>query len=179
MRAGERVALAGTGRRPDASRATLTRLALEIERGPAAAILPDEEGLPPRQDLPRFGQVVWFGDFLQPLETIEARVRYFAERGLHGHLLQILDPAEEALPFEGRVRFEGLEGEEPWLLSRVETVRGAYLERLAQQRAGLNEIARRAGWSCGLHHSDSPPQTALLGLYQGAGGARGRTLRPC
>jgi uncharacterized protein (DUF58 family) len=166
VRAGERVALAGVGRRPDSSKATLTRLALELERGDRAVALPDEEGLPPRQDLPRFAQVVWFGDFLQPLEQIEARVRYFAERGLRGHLLQILDPAEEALPYQGRVRFEGTEGEEPWLLSRVETVRHAYLERMAQQRTGIAEIARRNGWTGGLHHTDSTPQSALLGLYQ-------------
>lgn len=174
IQAGERVSLAGTGRRPDASRATLTRLALELERGSESVLLADEDALAPRQDLPRFGQVVWFGDFLQPLEIIEARVRYFAERGLRGHILQILDPAEEGLPFRGRVRFEGLEGEAPWLLSRVETVRGAYLERLAQQRDGLVEIARQAGWTAGLHHTDSTPQSALLGLYQALAVQSGR-----
>ena len=174
IQAGERVSLAGTGRRPDASRATLTRLALELGRGSESVLLADEDALAPRQDLPRFGQVVWFGDFLQPLETIEARVRYFAERGLRGHILQILDPAEEGLPFRGRVRFEGLEGEDPWLLSRVETVRGAYLERLTQQRDGLVEIARQAGWTAGLHHTDSTPQSALLGLYQALAVQSGR-----
>lgn len=174
IQAGERVSLAGTGRRPDASRATLTRLALELGRGSESVLLADEDALAPRQDLPRFGQVVWFGDFLQPLETIEARVRYFAERGLRGHILQILDPAEEGLPFRGRVRFEGLEGEDPWLLSRVETVRGAYLERLTQQRDGLVEIARQAGWTAGLHHTDSTPQSALLGLYQALAVQTGR-----
>ena len=174
IQAGERVSLAGTGRRPDASRATLTRLALELERGSESVLLADEDALAPRQDLPRFGQVVWFGDFLQPLEIIEARVRYFAERGLRGHILQILDPAEEGLPFRGRVRFEGLEGEDPWLLSRVETVRGAYLERLTQQRDGLVEIARQAGWTAGLHHTDSTPQSALLGLYQALAVQSGR-----
>ncbi|WP_421707193.1 DUF58 domain-containing protein [Algihabitans sp.] len=174
IQAGERVSLAGTGRRPDASRATLTRLALELERGSESVLLADEDALAPRQDLPRFGQVVWFGDFLQPLEIIEARVRYFAERGLRGHILQILDPAEEGLPFRGRVRFEGLEGEDPWLLSRVETVRGAYLERLTQQRDGLVEIARQAGWTAGLHHTDSTPQSALLGLYQALAVQTGR-----
>ena len=32
-----------------------------------------------------------------------------------------------SLPYSGRVRFEGLEGEEPWLLSRVERVREDYM----------------------------------------------------
>jgi uncharacterized protein (DUF58 family) len=171
IRAGERVSLAGSGRVPGHSKATLTRLGLELERAASGgeareAGLPDVDGLPPPEDLPRFGHVVWFGDFLQPLATLEARVRYFAERGVRGHLVQILDPAEEALPYHGRVRFEGTEGEDPWMLSRVETVRGAYLERMSQQRSGIAEIARRAGWTAQLHHTDSTPQSALLGLYQ-------------
>jgi uncharacterized protein (DUF58 family) len=63
------------------------------------------------------------------------------------------------------VRFEGLEGEEPWLLSRVETVRETYLERLQAQREGLDGIARAVGWTYACHHTDRPPQTALLALY--------------
>ena len=65
----------------------------------------------------------------------------------------------------GRVRFEGLEGEEPWLLSRVETVRDTYLGRLRAQHEGLDAIARAVGWTFTCHHTDRPPQTALLALY--------------
>ena len=67
------------------------------------------ESLPPGRPLPRHAQLVLMGDFLSPLPAIEAALRPHAERGVKGHLLMVADPAEESLPFLGRVRFEGLE----------------------------------------------------------------------
>ncbi len=86
-------------------------------------------GLPEIEPLPRYGQLVLIGDLLAPLEEIQALVAASPRSGLRGHLLQVLDPAEETLPFDGRVRFEGLEREDPLLISRVETVRDDYAER--------------------------------------------------
>jgi uncharacterized protein (DUF58 family) len=160
VRGGERVALLGTGMRPTTGRGALSRLAAAI-----ADAATGEAGLPPVLPLPRYGQVVFVGDFLAPLEDVDELVRGYAERGVKGHLLQILDPAEEALPFEGRVRFEGLEGEEPWLLSRVEPVREDYRKRLVRQQEGLKAITRAAAWGWSFHRTDRPPQTALLALY--------------
>lgn len=186
---GERIALLGSGRRPTAGRGALSRLATEIARGELPALAPsdgarlgnpggpaaeqdDPSGpdtggpdLPPVVPLPRHAQMVFIGDMLAPLEQIDAAVRGYAERAVKGHLLQVLDPAELALPFEGRVHFEGLEGEKAWLLSRVESVRGEYMERLAAQQAGLKAIARAVGWGWSQHSTDRPPQTALLALY--------------
>ena len=108
---------------------------------------------------------MFLGDLLAPLEEIHKVVRSYAERRIKGHLLQILDPAEANLPYAGRVRFAGLEGEEPWLLSRVESVRGSYLQRLEAQHEGLDAIARSVGWTYATHRTDRPPQTALLALY--------------
>jgi uncharacterized protein (DUF58 family) len=116
---------------------------------------------------------VLIGDFLTPLAGIGAVVREYAEQGLKGHLLQVLDPAEMTLPFKGRIRFEGLEQEQPWLLSRVEPVRDAYRARLDAQEAGLRDLARKVAWSYSLHATDRPPQTALLALYSALSEPRG------
>ena len=159
IRGGEHVAMLGSGLRPSSSRATLPRLATLIERGGSGG------DLPPAEPLPRNAQLVLIGDFLAPLDEIEPVVRGYSEHGVSGYLLQVLDPAEETLPYDGRVRFEGLEGEEPWLLSRVETVRGDYRARLRAQRDGLRAIARAAQWGFSVHRSDQPPQAALLTLY--------------
>lgn len=158
LRGGERVTLLGTGVAPSHGRAVLPRMAIQLER---------ETGgdLPAIEPLPRHGQIVLIGDLLARLEDIEAVVARFAVMGLKGYLLQVLDPAEETLPFDGRVRFEGLEREDPLLISRVETIRGSYTERLARHRAALGTIARAAGWSFGTHRTDRPPHTALLALY--------------
>ena len=42
-----------------------------------------------------------------------------AGNGVVGHVIQILDPAEETLPYAGRAEFLGLEGGERWIADRV------------------------------------------------------------
>jgi uncharacterized protein (DUF58 family) len=158
LRGGERVTLLGTGTPPSHGRAVLERMAQQLEREAS-------DGLPAIEPLPRHGQLVLIGDLLAPLDECERLVASYAAMGLKGFLLQVLDPAEETLPFDGRVRFEGLEREDPLLISRVEAIRGQYTERLARHRAGLAAIARAAGWRFATHRSDKPPHTALLTLY--------------
>jgi uncharacterized protein (DUF58 family) len=80
-------------------------------------------------------------------------------------MLQINDPAEEDLPFGGRIRFEGAEEPEEVIVSRVETIRHAYSDRFRRHREGLAAIAGAVGWSFGSHRTDRPPQLALLALY--------------
>jgi uncharacterized protein (DUF58 family) len=165
VRGGERVTLLGSGLTPATGNATLNRLALLIDRASA-----DGASLPAFEALPRYGQLVMIGDLLSPLPEIEALTRRFAALGVKGHLLQVLDPVEETLPFEGRVRFEGLENEEALLLARVETIRDQYEERLKRHREGLAALTQMLGWSFGMHRTDRPATTALLALY----GALGR-----
>ena len=117
------------------------------------------------------------GDFLSELEEIQATVSSLAGRGVRGQMVQILDPAEESLPFSGRVRFAGFEGEGQTLLGRVENIRVSYRERLARHREAIGEIARRAGWGFIIPHTDRPPQTALLPLYTAMAGASDRLRR--
>ena len=80
-------------------------------------------------------------------------------------MLQINDPAEEDLPFDGRIRFEGAEDQEEVIISRVETIRQAYSDRFRLHREGLAAIAAAVGWSFGSHRTDRPPHLALLALY--------------
>ena len=159
LRAGERVALLGSDTLPSASRGALERMALVLgSTGPAS--------LPALAPLPRHARLLLIGDFLQPLVAVEASLRPYAERGVVGHLLMIADPAEETLPFPGRVRFEGLEGEGELLLSRVETVQEAYAERYRAHREGLAALARALGWTFATSRTDRPPEPALLALYR-------------
>ena len=165
VRGGARVALLGSGQAPGQSLATLERMALLLDRAGDAGDGPPDTGLPPDAPVPRHAQAIFVGDFLSPLPEIDAALRRFAERGIRGHLLQVLDPAEETLPFAGRIRFEGLEGEGDKLLSRVETVRDTYVGRIHAHHEGLAELARALGWSFATTRTDRPPQTALLALY--------------
>ena len=102
---------------------------------------------------------------LSPLAELEGRLRSFAAQGVRGHLVQVLDPAEEELPFQGRTEFSGPENEGRHLIGRVESLRPAYRRRMAARREALSLLARRLGWGVTLHRTDRPPQTALLALY--------------
>ena len=160
VRGGEHVAVLGGGVAPGSGRAALHRLAVMIEEGRTG-----RENVPAFVRLPRDARVVLIGDFLSPVDEVKASVDGFASRGVRGHLLQILDPAEETLPFNGRVRFEGLEGEGDVLIGKVEEVRADYLDVLTAHNRGVEAMARANGWTFATHHTDRPPETALLALF--------------
>lgn len=158
LKGGERVALL-SGALPAVSGAqALGRVARALLADPS----PD---LPAPGRLARNGEMVLVSDFLAPLEEIDSRLRALAAGGAAGHLLQVLDPAEESLPFAGRIRFSGCEDEGEVLVRRVEDLREPYRHRLAAHRDGLAAIARALGWSFAIHHTDQPPQAALLALH--------------
>jgi len=159
LRGGERVRLLPGPPRAFMGRGALPALADALARG--GAVAPQAE-----LSLPRHARLVLFGDFLQPVAEVSAALSSFAARPLRGQMMQVLDPAEESLPYAGRVRFEGLEGEAPALVPRVEDVRALYAERLAAHRAALGALARAAGWGFATHRTDHAPQMALLALWQ-------------
>jgi uncharacterized protein (DUF58 family) len=160
LRGGERVMMMQPGARSVTNRSGLDRLVVELE----TAI--DDNGLPPDVRLPRHGTVVLFSDFLSPMDEIQALIGRFAAVPVTGYLLQILDPAETALPYQGRVRFRGMEKDGDALIPRVESVRDAYAERLKAQQDGVASLCAAAGFGFGVHRTDHPPEMALLTLYQ-------------
>jgi uncharacterized protein (DUF58 family) len=164
LRGGERVALLAPGERPRLGRSALPllaeRIAREAEEAPAAS-----DALPAGMLLPRHARVALIGDFLTPLPELEAKLRQLARNGLHGQLVLLLDPAEVALPYRGRVRFEGLEGETSWLAPRAENLHEAYGQKLREHVNGLGDIARALGWRLQQHLTDQSAVAALLDLH--------------
>jgi uncharacterized protein (DUF58 family) len=160
---GERVGLMGLTR-PMASRRAATRLAeslaLHGETREATA------SLPPEARLARFSGAILISDFLDPPETIAARLRAIAGNDVSGHLVQVLDPAEETLPYEGRAEFLGLEDGSHWIADRAESLRDRYRARLEAHRAAVSDAARRLGWTFLVHHTDRPASEPLLALMQ-------------
>ena len=159
LRGGERVRLIAPGARPFHGRAGLDRLADAMERSD------EDDGLPPEAKLPPHARAVLIGDLLAPLDRWQAAIARLAAVPLTGVLLQVLDPAEVMLPYEGRVRFQGMSGAQSTLIPRVEGVRAQYAQRLAAQQRGLAAICAAAGWSFAVHRTDHPPEAALLALY--------------
>lgn len=161
IRGGEHVSMLGTGALPATGRKVLMRLWNDIESGSLA-----ESGLPGFEPLPRHGRLVMFSDFLSPLDDVQMAINAFAHHGVRGHIVQIVDPAEETFPYDGRVLFEGPEGEGSTVIGNVENIAAQYQNVFAAHIDGVQAIAHAAGWGFTRHRTDHAPETALMALYQ-------------
>lgn len=156
--AGERIGLLDRPGPAFYGRTAPTRLAHALLSAPA-------QDNWPANAVPARSTIIIFSDFLQPLSVLAESLRRWSALGLTGHLLQILDPAEENLPYEGRVRLQGLEAEGDLLLTNAESLRQDYRLSVTQHRQALQAMARQYGWHFDLHHSDQPPRAALTYLH--------------
>ena len=161
MRAGQRVGLLGLTA-PSSSRRAAIRMAEAIAVNTDAPAL--TRSSPAKERVSRFSGVILFSDFLDPIEEIRERVEALAAGGATGHLVQVLDPAEETLPYDGRVEFIGTEGGERWIADHVESLRPRYRARIEAHRAELQALATRLGWTFLLHHTDRTAAEPLLTL---------------
>ncbi len=160
IRGGEHVAFLDGVAPPANGRAVLARLWSDVEGGRLGTA-----GLPKFRMLPRHGRLVLIGDFLSPIEEIRLAINAYAHHGVRGHVLRILDPAEEEFPFAGRVLFEGPEGEGSTVIGNVETIAGEYKRILAAHLAAVADVVKGAGWGMTQHRTDQAPETALMALY--------------
>lgn len=161
VRGGERVGLLGLTQ-PTSSRRASTRLAEAIASHASSPQL--ASGRPSPTRISRYSGVILMSDFLDPIDEVRESIELLAAGGASGHLVQILDPAEETLPYEGRTEFLASEGGATWIADRAESLRTRYQSRLKAHRDALQELAVRLGWSFMVHHTDRPPTEPLLTL---------------
>lgn len=169
-RGGERVSLIGTdAARPGTGEAQLRRMGLALAKAPSDR--PDF-GVPPAAAFARGGKAVFLSDFLGPVESLRPALLRAADSGVTGALVQVLDPAEEAFPFDGRLVFESMGREVDFETHRARGLADAYRARLAERRDLLDSLARGCGWRFTVHHTDVSPRKGLIWLI-GAIGAGG------
>ena len=165
IRGGERVGLTGHGIAghslpPGRGQVQIARLAAQLlhdDTGEYAA--PDTEGLPPQ------ARALFLSDFLGDIAPVESALARAADRGIRGALVQILDPQEEAFPFDGRTIFESIAGTLRHETLKAGDLRDRYLARLAERKDRLAQLARASGWHAHVHHTAAPAPAALLWLY--------------
>lgn len=164
VRGGERIGILGNDLPPATGQRIVQRMASillnrqEIEN---PALL----SLPPRTEMPRFSTAVFLSDFLEPVEQLIERLSTLATSDVTGHLVQILDPAEETLPYFGRTEFSGMEDDTRLTVGKAETLQSEFADKMSQHRAQIADLASRLGWTYTLHRTDDTAQSALLKLY--------------
>lgn len=170
VRSGERVGLLGLTQ-PTSSRRAAARLAEAVASHAATPQL--ASGRPATQRVSRYSGLILVSDFLDPIDDLRHSIEALAANGATGHLVQVLDPAEETLPYEGRTEFLASEGGESWIADRAESLRTRYQARLKAHRDALQALAVRLGWSFLVHHTDRPPTEPLLTLIMRLEGREG------
>jgi uncharacterized protein (DUF58 family) len=162
---GERVGIPGLTR-PTGSRNVIDLM--------AQAIVHDRDeraSLPPNFVPSPLAEVVLLSDLWSDIGDVRGKISQLAGRGSRGHVVQIVDPAEETFPYWGRVEFVEPEGFGRVTAGRAETWRTDYIERVARHRAEIRRETDRLGWSFAIHRTDRPPSELLLALHARIGAA--------
>jgi len=124
--------------------------------------------------------VILVGDFLAPLNQIEELTKIFA-RIDKVHLIQLLDPAERSLAYQGRMIFQSpsqtASNKNEHLVENVQSVRATYQKRLDDHIAAIKNLCMRQNWSYFYHQTDSDIRDTLYEIY-GAMNFEDNTIAP-
>ncbi|MBT8412589.1 MAG: DUF58 domain-containing protein [Octadecabacter sp.] len=160
LRGGERVGLTGDLLPPRRGEAQISQMAQLLSADHA-----DDFGTPVADGMLHHSRALFVSDFMGDLTAIESAMAKAADRDVRGALVQILDPAEEAFPFDGRTIFESMTGALTHETLKARDLRTRYLERLAERKDRLATLARATGWQFHTHHTDQSATSALLWVY--------------
>jgi len=163
---GERVGIPGL-MRPTASRNVVEKIAQAIVHDPT-----DRTSLPPNFAPAPLAEIVVLSDFWSPIAAVQQTIAQLSAGGAHGHVVQIVDPAEETFPYAGRVEFVEPEGAGTITAGRAETWRSDYQARIATHRAQIRAETDRLGWSFIIHRTDRPASELLFQLHGQLGATR-------
>jgi uncharacterized protein (DUF58 family) len=159
VQAGERVGMPGL-MRPTGSRNVLDKMANAIIHD-----VGERASLPVAFAPSGLSEIVVVGDFWSPMAEIRRTLSQLSVTGAHGHIVQVVDPAEETFPYSGRVEFIEPEGGESITAGRAESWKSDYLSRVANHRAELRAETEKLGWSFAIHRTDRPATELLLALH--------------
>ena len=162
---GERVGIPGV-LRPTANRNVIDKIAQSVIHD-----LGERTSLPPSFAPSPLAEVVLLSDLWSPIGEVRTTLAQLFAGGAHGHVVQVVDPAEETFPYSGRVEFVEPEGAGAITAGRAETWRADYVSRIARHRAEIRAETDRLGWSFAVHRTDRPASELLLALHARMGDA--------
>jgi uncharacterized protein (DUF58 family) len=163
---GERIGIPGL-MRPTASRNVVEKIAQAIVHDQA-----ERTSLPPTFSPSALAETVVLSDLWSPIARVHETIAQLSANGSAGHVVQIVDPAEETFPYSGRIEFVEPEGAGTITAGRAETWRADYIERIKRHRADIRTETDRLGWSFIVHRTDRPASELLIKLHGQLGAGR-------
>jgi len=169
---GERIGIPGL-MRPTGSRNVIERMAQAIvhDRSERASLPIDFSPSP-------LAEVVLLSDLWSDIADVRRTLAQLSGNGTRGHVVQIVDPAEETFPYWGRIEFVEPEGGGRVTAGRAQTWRTDYTTRVARHRAEIRSETDRLFWSFIIHRTDRPASDLLLALHARIGGLTDVGMRP-
>jgi uncharacterized protein (DUF58 family) len=167
---GERVGIPGLTR-PTGSRNVVETIAQAIVHDRQ-----DRVSLPPDFAPSPLAEVVLLSDLWSDIGDIRRTLTQLASNGARGHVVQIVDPAEETFPYWGRVEFIEPETGNHITAGRAESWRNDYIARVARHRDEIKSETDRLGFSFAIHRTDRPASELLLALHARIGAAMAPTV---
>lgn len=165
---GERVGLVGARARPFHGRGAPARFLEALEPGAPAT----GSNAPPDFPIAAHAKAVFISDFFGAGDAVAAAAARCAGLGAAGIFLQIVDPAEEEFPYDGRTEFIDVEGPARLMFGDARRAARDYRAAFAAHRRDLREKGRRLGWPLLVHRTDAAPEQALFGLVEALGEKR-------
>jgi len=163
VQGGERVGIPGL-LRPTASRNVIEKMAEAILHDPA-----ERASVPPSFVPSPMSEVVLLSDLWSPIAEVRSTIAPISSTGAHGHVVQVVDPAEESFPYSGRIEFIEPEGAGRITAGRAETWRNDYQGLVARHRAAIRAETDLRGWTFAIHRTDRPASELLLTLHSRMG----------
>ncbi len=165
VQGGERVGI------PEIMRPTSNRNIIEKMAQTIVHDTSERPSLPPNFSPAPFSEVLLLSDFWSPVSEFRRIIGQLAANGARGHVVQVVDPAEESFPYMGRVEFVEPEGLGSITAGRAETWRNEYQTLVTNHRAALRAECEQFGWSFTVHRTDRGPTELLFALHarMGAG----------
>jgi len=158
QRGDERVGFLGQGRTGN-SDAAIERIGNALLE-PSASPLPDGS-------IPSKSALILCSDFLESIEDIDTAFAALSAKSKQGFVVQILDPAEINLPFDGRAVFEDAKHMDH-KIDNVASIRDAYQKRINHHISLIEKLCESYGWTHILHVTDRALSDTLLEIWDGA-----------
>lgn len=146
--------------RPTANRNVIEKMAQAIVHDTS-----ERPSLPPSFSPAPFSEVLLLSDLWSPIADFRKILGQLAATGARGHVVQVVDPAEETFPYSGRIEFIEPEGLGSVTAGRAETWRNDYQNLIASHRAALRAECEQFGWSFTVHRTDRGPTELLFAIH--------------
>jgi uncharacterized protein (DUF58 family) len=169
---GERVGMLGTSQ-TGRSEHSLENISNLLNAGEDKEALPTHAPMKAQKN----SELLLIGDFLSTPREIETSFKGLVPLTGGGVVIQVLDPAEIELPFDGRAVFEDPAQTARENVQNVPSIRTAYQQRIEEHRAAIATICKSCGWNYILHRTDEGYEKTLLHVWTALSALRQKGTR--